>query len=647
MDSESQPRLSPQEFQSAAHLLLRDLDLHLEPGTAWDYDPSRQAISYIPSTVDRWPWARAMAALSHQSAQARFTGTGGTARIERWLDQVSNNAMGRPQLAALARAVDAMRVDRRQMERYLGVHELMRWLYVISTDPAADEAHGESYADQFVAGLRRRWIRLMWPDATAPSVGEPIVTEALRDATPAVMAAAQHNDIEAMLTALAAHVVPTYEHLARAWEARDDEDVHGLLAPNRRDPGKPIGTTRRAPAPTAVERDKAPDVTQKARARTREPMPAEQAVDPETDDQEPELAEDDTDVRRIGRPRHATHSSQQRPTRAQPGRVSQRGRAIDRGRSPQQISAGSPELPPEPQIDYEAFDYPAAVRRLRPLIQSTLEGDGRRIGLAELMSRRRHGTVDPWRRPRTQRRGDRGEIDPEHPEYLLTDPAQAFVRGVRSPRADRQRDFADAILLDVSGSMVQRGFPTRKFNRLVDSAVIFIEIHERLRIPYSVLSFSTTPVVHWRFDQCTWTVGRVDGPTGLHPHDHSEIFRSMYAQEHRDTNDARALELAISETRSHPGLKSVVVITDGISSDPSELRHLLDDLNRRNHDAPPMEQMRILAFGVGVVREEFEAAYARPSNVKNRRSCLGVVVRDVSELPQLIGHAVAERLRLA
>ena len=156
---------------------------------------------------------------------------------------------------------------------------------------------------------------------------------------------------------------------------------------------------------------------------------------------------------------------------------------------------------------------------------------------------------------------------------------------------------------------------------------------------------STLTLVHRRFEQNTWPSGRVDTQGGARPRDHSEIFRSMYALEHRDTNDARALQLVIGETRGNPGLKSVVVITDGISSDPAELRHLVNDLDRRNHAPPLTEQLRILAFGVGVVREEIEAAYARQSNGRAGRSCLGVVVREVSELPQLIGQAVAEPLR--
>ena len=179
-----------------------------------------------------------------------------------------------------------------------------------------------------------------------------------------------------------------------------------------------------------------------------------------------------------------------------------------------------------PQVDYDAFDYLAAVRKLDPLIRESIHGSGRRRGLAEIMDRRRHGAVDPWRRPRKQRRGDTGEIDLEHPERLITDPASAFLRGVRVAREDRQRDFASAILLDISGSMVQRGFPTKKFDRLVEAAVIFIEIHERLGFPYAVLSFSTEAVLHWRFEQSAWTAAGIPSEAAYRPRDHSQIVRT-------------------------------------------------------------------------------------------------------------------------
>ena len=83
-------------------------------------------------------------------------------------------------------------------------------------------------------------------------------------------------------------------------------------------------------------------------------------------------------------------------------------------------------------------------------------------------------------------------------------PEQAFLKGVRAPRADHQKDFAAIILIDVSGSMVAKGYSTRKFDHTVDAAIIFSEIHERLRIPYQMMAFSEEV---WRlrtFDECAF-----------------------------------------------------------------------------------------------------------------------------------------------
>lgn len=645
MASAAQPPLSQNQFQAAAHLLVRDLDLELQSGSTWSYDPKRNSITYDTAAIDRWPWARAMAALSHEAARARFTGVSGTECIERWLDRSTTRLLTRSGLAALVQTVDALRTDHLQMGRYPGVRNLMRWLYIEMVDASAYEEGSRTITTKFVLGLQHAWIKETWPDVPVPLRFEPIVNAAVREALPAVLTTVQHRDVSLMLEDLEKHLLPRYERLSLAGQTRAAVPARGPLAPDRHDPGKLVGTARRPGPKTGPHPQKAPDGPRTS-ARNQRPLPTdERGSDPEPEGPgtlSPDLTADAKSSEKL---QHSVRSSTHRPARSlrRPRVASRRDPEPSKSIAPGVIQSPTPLH--KPQIEYEAFDYPAAVRRLDPLIRSTLEGDGRRLGLAELMSRRRYGTFDPWRRPRTQRRSDRGEIDSEHPEHLLTDPSQAFVRGVRIPRADQQRDFANAILLDISGSMVQRGFPTRKFNRLVDSAVIFMEIHERLRIPYSVLSFSTTPVVHWRFDQSTWPGGRADGPSVRRPRDHSAIFRAMYSLEHRDTNDAPALKLAIRETRGNPGLKSVLVITDGISSDPAELRRLVEDLDRRNQAAPVTEQLKILAFGIGVLREEFAASYTQPSHTQARRSCLGVVVRDVAELPQLIGDAVAERLR--
>ena len=299
------------------------------------------------------------------------------------------------------------------------------------------------------------------------------------------------------------------------------------------------------------------------------------------------------------------------------------------------------------QVNYETFNYISAAEKLSPLIHEAIYGTRQRSGLAEIMNRRRHGAVDPWRRPRKMRSRETGEIDLEHPERLITDPTQAFLHGIRIAREDRQRDFANAILLDISGSMVQRGFPTKKFDRLVDAAVMFIEIHERLKIPYAVLSFSSTTTVHWRFNESVWTSASIASASKYQPRDHSRIFRTLYALDHRDTDDANAVTRAVSETLPQKGLKSVLVITDGISSNPAELRRVLTDIDRRNQNLPPSQTTKILAFGIGVAQKEFKTTYMPYSSGRPLRCCYGETVHDISLLPTLIRNCVDRRIREA
>ena len=261
------------------------------------------------------------------------------------------------------------------------------------------------------------------------------------------------------------------------------------------------------------------------------------------------------------------------------------------------------------------------------------------------MDRRRHGMYDALRRPRKQRTGDQGEIDVEHPERLLTDPVAAFLKGVRIPREDRQRDFASAILLDISGSMVQKGYPTHKFDRLVETAVLFIEIHERLRIPFEVFGFSSNVTPLWSFADCRWPRG-ILSDRSYEPRDHSESFRRLYELDHKDTDDAGALRTGIERCQAQDGLKSIFVVTDGVSSDPSELRRVLMDLDRGNRGRSENQRMKVLAFGVGVVKSEFQLAYQPAQFGKVLNSCTGLVVDDMTDVPRLVRDAVDERIRM-
>ena len=195
--------------------------------------------------------------------------------------------------------------------------------------------------------------------------------------------------------------------------------------------------------------------------------------------------------------------------------------------------------------------------------------------------------------------------------------------------------------------MVQRGFPTKKFDRLVEAAVIFIEIHERLRIPYAVLSFSTEAVVHWRFEQSVWTAAGIPSEAAYRPRDHSQIVRTIYTLDHRETDDAGAMRRALTHIQPQAGLKSVIVITDGISSDPAQLRRVLTDLDRRNRNGPGGQATKVLAFGVGVLRTEFERAYMPRIDGRPLGACFGEIVHDSQLLPTLIRNAVDQRIRAA
>ena len=146
-----------------------------------------------------------------------------------------------------------------------------------------------------------------------------------------------------------------------------------------------------------------------------------------------------------------------------------------------------------------------------------------------------------------RRGGDSGEIDTDHVERLVVAPEQAFLKGVRTPRADHQKDFAAIILMDISGSMVAKGYSTRKFDHTVDAAVIFAEIHERLRIPYQMMAFSEEV---WRmrtFDECTFSTQVVANERTYTPKDLSSVFRTMYEQPHKKTDDAGAMRQAVQD----------------------------------------------------------------------------------------------------
>ena len=646
MASTSEQRLTAGELETAGRLMLGELPERVVAGSWWGYHPAEATVTYPTGLVSEWPMEKLIAAMSHEAAEARFTGAAGAQTTARWIERMVPRGLTPAALALLVNTVNDMRVNRLQLARYPRLRPLYQRLYeesegveAGSPDGRDDDAAGPPPHRQYVDGLLDAWIDRQWPGSGDDAGLPPAATRAVDRTVRAALRAAEHDRIEDLLEAIETGVLPTYEALiqaeraarrsARANEARE-------AAPDAADPGTIV----------PADIDEAPDRPDAADAALGEAAPAESESVPaaEIAPRDPEAA--------------APAAPPSEPPTMRPAQT----KATDRPQPTGSLTSQLPRAGGEPwsrgiiaqarrdelqQIDYERFDYLAAVRKLEPLIREAILGDGRRPGLADIMNRRRQGSIDPWRRPRTQRSGDNGEIDLEHPERLVTEPSVAFLGGVRIARADRQRDFAHAILLDISGSMVQRGFPTRKFDRLVDAAVIFIEIHERLKIPFEILSFSNETVVHWAFDRCAWTSSRIAAAEAYSPRDHSDIIRAMYALDHKDTDDAGAVRTAADNTRAQRGLKSLLVVTDGISSDPPGLRRVLADIDRRNRNAANEQRLQVLAFGVGVVRSEFEAAYVPREQGKALRSCSGAVVEDSRELPRLIRSAVDRRIRYA
>ena len=512
--------------------------------------------------------------------------------------------------------------------------------------PGIRDTGGAPLHHQFLDAHIHAWTERQWPGARAAPVLDGPAARAFEATLGAVRRAAARDEVSGLLDELTEGVLPDYRVLVAAeQEARrqaTERARNSTKAPDSSDPGttptedEPEPQDTRRPRTCPARRPARAPATYRRSPTNMRPAAATQPLQSRRREGAPQAPEDRA-------PSSVTQGERRRWSRRQvrdrvlsstgeswhPGLISY----LRKGRGP--------------QVDYDAFDYLAAVRKLDPLIRESIHGSGRRRGLAEIMDRRRHGAVDPWRRPRKQRRGDTGEIDLEHPERLITDPASAFLRGVRVAREDRQRDFASAILLDISGSMVQRGFPTKKFDRLVEAAVIFIEIHERLRIPYAVLSFSTEAVLHWRFEQSAWTAAGIPSEAAYRPRDHSQIVRTIYKLDHRETDDAGAMRRALTHIQPQAGLKSVIVITDGISSDPAQLRRELTDLDRRNRNGPGGQATKVLAFGVGVLRTEFERAYMPRIDGRPLGACFGEIVHDSQLLPTLIRNAVDQRIRAA
>jgi hypothetical protein len=625
--------LTPSELETVARMIVGHDRLRVLAGSWWSYIPREDLITYPAQLLGEWPTARLVGAICHETAEARFTGTRGSSQVDRWLRGQSQQGLPARTAMLLVNTINDMRVNRMYLDRYPGSRPFFGELYrdVPNLDPRDDragdppEALGRLPHHLFVDALTDRWATENWGDREATEDAPDEVRKAARKLWSAVERAADCDDIEKMLDVIRKKVVPGYRRLVEM-----------------------------APLPPSGDGGEDPELMDRSEG-------AGQQIDDSNLEDLPEDAEENVagiegDIERARAAQAGGRGKGRQKAGSQLRRFGTRGATPGRRGPPSAAELGGDRWETslvqqmrdeeEERIDYTRFDYRLAVSILDEQIKRTIDGDGRRPGLKAIMDRRRHGMNEALRRPRKQRTGDQGEIDVAHPERLLIDPVTAFLKGVRIPREDRQRDFASAILLDISGSMVQKGYPTRKFDRLVETAVLFIEIHERLRIPFEVFGFSSTVTPLWSFADCRWPRGAMQ-ERAYEPRDHSEAFRRLYELDHKDTDDAGALRTAIERCQAQAGLKSIFVITDGISSDPSELRRVLMDLDRGNLGKAEGERMKVLAFGVGVVRSEFQLAYQPRQFGKTLNSCTGVVVDDMTRVPGLVRDAVDERIRLA
>lgn len=628
----TESHLTPSELETAARMILGHDRIRVLPGSWWSYIPRDNLITYPAQLLGEWSTGRLIGAICHETAEARYTGAHGSSIVGRWLRAQSQKGLPAGTAMLLVNTINDMRVNRIYLQNYPGARGFFRELYseVPELHPKDDRAdnppasEGRLAHHLFVDALTDRWSREEWgQQAPADDVPE-VVRRATDKAWSSVQKAAESDDIEKMLDLIRKKVVPAYRKLVELTPLPTDaaaaDDLEMLdraeTAGGQLDSDPPQDLPEGADSISGIEGD-----IELARAAARS------ADEAESDDKAGRRLQRFTARDRAGGRRGPPSAAELGGDRWTTSLVQQMREDEDQ------------------QIDYTRFDYRLAVSILDEQIRETIDGDGRPPGLAAIMDRRRHGMNDALRRPRKQRTGDQGEIDVEHPERLLTDPVAAFLKGVRIPREDRQRDFASAILLDVSGSMVQKGYPTRKFDRLVETAVLFIEIHERLRIPFEVFGFSSTVTPLWSFADCRWPRG-ILSDRSYEPRDHSESFRRLYELDHKDTDDAGALRTAIERCQAQDGLKSIFVITDGISSDPSELRRVLMDLDRGNRGRSENQRMKVLAFGVGVVKSEFRLAYQPAQFGKVLNSCTGLVVDDMTDVPRLVRDAVDERIRM-
>lgn len=629
VEAQQAQQYQPSEVEAIGRLCLADLPVRVAPGDWWSYSPGQGVVTYPPLFLETWPGPRIVGALLHEVAEALFSGPEARDVFAGFIARAVDRGCGEESASLLLNAINDLRVNRLYMRRYPGSRRFLAAVYAEGSPlerqddvPHEGRPTGGLPHHQYLDALTRRWAKSIWAEAEEARELFPTAERALRRTWDGIRRAAAAETLVECAAIVEAEVLPAYA---------------GLLAQS----------LEILAHPELVERD-----------RYLEGVPRETGGEAGEDGFEGDAADGDWDGLDSGgvyrtpdgvalREEDSEREGRDGPPSGEPGpldrSVVRRARRADVW-SPVTVfrRRRTTETP-----DYESFDYVAAARRLDPQIRAALDGQEGQLGLAQILTLRRFGTLDPWRRPRRRLRGDSGELDPDHPESLLVDPSVAFLRGVQKRREDSQKDFADVVLLDVSGSVVQRGYPSRKFEQLVDTLVVFCELHERLKLPYELIAFSDVGSVLRGFAEATYAHQHVDPASAYVVKDFSYLVRELYLLEHGETQEAVALRLALDRIGRQRGLKTILMVTDGISSDRPALTRLLLEVEERNLTLPAAERVRVVAFGVGLAEEEFKASYEPSIEGHPLRCSSGRLVPNVEALPSIVCRAVEERIRQA
>ena len=620
----------PSEIEAVARLLLQDQRVRVVPGAWWSYYPERSEVAYPPNLLTEWPGPRSIGALCHEIAEVLFSGTKAIPIFESFVGWATAQGCDARSATLLLNAVNDLRVNRLYLQQFPGSHSYFATLYRgLSLVPKNDVSLGRRKVGPLphhvlIDGLTTRWA--------AELVGEPFqpladdhVRRALNRLWPSIQDAIACNDLAELSEVVKSRIFPTYfdllqtslDELRRAEvEPVDESEPNSSVEANEDEasdddtPDRPPGMLQGSPfddEPTEAWVFIQPEQPNEPEERRTTPAPAAPA---------------------------SNGTAHPLPPSAQgSGGITFRyRRGGRRGRT---------------APTYEEVSYVEAAQRLGPQIDALLNGSAERDGLIAILNRRRFGTIDPWRRPHRRRRGDSGDIDSDHPENLVIEPSIAFLKGQHQARDDSQKDFAHAILLDVSGSVVQSGYQSRKFDQLIDTTVVFCEIHRRLKIPFELIAFSERATVINSFADCQYDNNQIDPTSSYVVKDLGYLVRDMYRAEHGETHETTALRQAIADLSEQRGLKTIFVVTDGISSERPALTAQLIEIEQRNQVVPANESLMVLAFGLGLAEEEFNASYQPEWDDTPIRCASGQLVKTIEALPTIVCDTVDWRIRTA